>query len=135
MLPRNTIRQVELTAVANARVSGVTSAEWTLTVIDLSYSSDVQQMVNDTRSFTRETVLPIEDAHGGDIVRAGGDDLRVELQSAARAAGIFAPHAPVEFGGGGLNMSDRAPVFEEAGYSLFGPLATNISAPDEGKVH
>jgi alkylation response protein AidB-like acyl-CoA dehydrogenase len=32
-------------------------------------------------------------------------------------------------------MADRAPVFEEAGYSLFGPLATNIAAPDEGNVH
>src|SRR5690606_17068908 len=34
-----------------------------------------------------------------------------------------------------LNMSDRAPVFEEAGYSLFGPTALNIAAPDEGNVH
>jgi alkylation response protein AidB-like acyl-CoA dehydrogenase len=32
-------------------------------------------------------------------------------------------------------MVDRAPVFEEAGYSLFGPLALNIAAPDEGNVH
>jgi alkylation response protein AidB-like acyl-CoA dehydrogenase len=32
-------------------------------------------------------------------------------------------------------MSDRAPVFEEAGYSLFGPAALNIAAPDEGNVH
>ncbi|GAA3141113.1 hypothetical protein GCM10020255_017730 [Rhodococcus baikonurensis] len=32
-------------------------------------------------------------------------------------------------------MSDRAPVFEEAGYSLFGPTALNIAAPDEGNVH
>ncbi len=32
-------------------------------------------------------------------------------------------------------MSDRAPVFEAAGYSLFGPTALNIAAPDEGNVH
>ena len=32
-------------------------------------------------------------------------------------------------------MCDRAPVFEAAGYSLFGPLALNIAAPDEGNVH
>jgi acyl-CoA dehydrogenase len=32
-------------------------------------------------------------------------------------------------------MSDRAPVFEEAGYSLFGPIALSICAPDEGNVH
>ena len=32
-------------------------------------------------------------------------------------------------------MSDRAAVFEEAGYSLFGPLALNLAASDEGNVH
>lgn len=32
-------------------------------------------------------------------------------------------------------MSDRSPVFEAAGYSLFGPTALNIGAPDEGNVH
>lgn len=32
-------------------------------------------------------------------------------------------------------MTDRVPVFEAAGYSLFGPTALNIAAPDEGNVH
>ena len=57
------------------------------------------------------------------------------LQAGARAAGVFAPHAPVDCGGLGLTMVERAPVFEEAGYSLFGPLALNIAAPDEGNIH
>ena len=104
-------------------------------VIDLTYTPEVTALVEKTRAFTREVVLPIEDEHGGDIMSAGGDGLRVELQRAAKEAGIFAPHAPVEFGGLGLNMTDRAPVFEETGYSLFGPVATNIAAPDEGNVH
>ncbi|WP_067855609.1 acyl-CoA dehydrogenase family protein [Nocardia shimofusensis] len=103
--------------------------------IDLTYSADVLDLIERTRAFVRETVLPIEDEHGGDITAAGGDEIRVSMQKAARDAGVFAPHAPVEFGGLGLNMSDRAPVFEEAGYSLFGPTALNIAAPDEGNVH
>ncbi|WP_330254119.1 acyl-CoA dehydrogenase family protein [Nocardia sp. NBC_00565] len=103
--------------------------------IELSYPSEVQTLAERTRTFIRERVLPLEDAHDGDITAAGGDALRVELQQAARDAGLFAPHAPVEFGGHGLGMSDRAPVFEEAGYSLFGPTALNIAAPDEGNVH
>ncbi|NLY93487.1 MAG: acyl-CoA dehydrogenase family protein, partial [Myxococcales bacterium] len=49
--------------------------------------------------------------------------------------GVFAPHASPEYGGHGLDMRDRAGVFEAAGYSLFGPLALNIAAPDEGNVH
>ncbi|MGV9835782.1 acyl-CoA dehydrogenase family protein [Nocardia niigatensis] len=103
--------------------------------IELSYSPEVRELAERTREFVRATVLPVEDSHGGDIESAGGDKVRVELQQAARDVGVFAPHAPVEYGGHGLGMSDRAPVFEEAGYSLFGPTALNIAAPDEGNVH
>ncbi|MFC7449030.1 acyl-CoA dehydrogenase family protein [Rhodococcus daqingensis] len=103
--------------------------------IDLTYSADVQALIERTRAFTRDVILPIEDEHAGDITAAGGDALRIGMQRAAKDAGVFAPHAPIEFGGHGLNMSDRAPVFEEAGYSLFGPTALNIAAPDEGNVH
>ncbi|MEU4321643.1 acyl-CoA dehydrogenase family protein [Nocardia fluminea] len=103
--------------------------------IDLSYPSEVQSLADRTRTFIRDNVLPVEDAHDGDITAAGGEKLRVELQQAARDADVFAPHAPLEYGGHGLDMSNRAPVFEEAGYSLFGPTALNIAAPDEGNVH
>ncbi|MGI9207986.1 MAG: acyl-CoA dehydrogenase family protein [Rhodococcus sp. (in: high G+C Gram-positive bacteria)] len=103
--------------------------------VDLSYPEHVQDLVARTEAFVRDEVLPVEDAHRGDIAAAGGDSVRVALQSAAKAAGVFAPHAPVEYGGQGLGMVDRAPVFEAAGYSLFGPVALNIAAPDEGNVH
>lgn len=103
--------------------------------VDLSYPEHVQDLVTRTETFVRDEVLPVEDAHGGDIAAAGGDSARTQLQAAAKAAGIFAPHAPVEYGGQGLGMVDRAPVFEAAGYSLFGPIALNIAAPDEGNVH
>ena len=62
-------------------------------------------------------------------------ELRAELQAAARAAGLFAPHVGAEFGGLGLDVRGQAPVFEEAGYSLLGPLALNCAAPDEGNMH
>jgi acyl-CoA dehydrogenase len=103
--------------------------------IDLSYSANVATLTEGTRAYVRDVVLPIEDEYDGDIHAAGGDGLRRELQAVARSAGVFAPHMSPEFGGHGLNMSDRAPVFEEAGYSLFGPLALNIAAPDEGNAH
>ncbi|MET0452181.1 MAG: acyl-CoA dehydrogenase family protein [Mycobacterium sp.] len=103
--------------------------------IDLSFPPHVSALVGRTEDFIRAVVLPVEDEHNGDISAAGGDDARSVLQKAAREAGVFAPHAPLEYGGHGLSMCDRAPVFEAAGYSLFGPTALNIAAPDEGNVH
>ncbi|MFD4462640.1 acyl-CoA dehydrogenase family protein [Nocardia sp. NPDC058480] len=103
--------------------------------IDLSHTPEVQRLAERTAHFIRDRVIPLDDTHDGDIAAAGGDALRIDLQKAAREAGVFAPHAPVEYGGHGLGMADRAPIFEEAGYSLFGPTALNIAAPDEGNVH
>lgn len=103
--------------------------------IDLSHPAQIGDLVERTSVFIRETVLPLDDEFGGDIRAAGGDALRTGLQSAARQAGLLAPHGPAQFGGLGLGMCDRAPVFEAAGYSLFGPLALNAAAPDEGNVH
>ncbi len=103
--------------------------------IDLCYDTDVDEIVRATEQFITDTVLPLEEEFAGDLEAAGGDELRIEMQGKARAAGIFAPHAPIEFGGLGLNMSDRVPVFEAGGRSVFGPFALNINAPDEGNVH
>ncbi|GAA4813490.1 acyl-CoA dehydrogenase family protein [Nocardioides caeni] len=97
--------------------------------------SEVDDVVSRVRTFIREQVIPVDDEYDGDIAAAGGDERRRELQAAARAAGVFAPHVPTGLGGLGMNMVDRAPVFEEAGYSLFGPVALNINAPDEGNMH
>ncbi|MCZ4277970.1 acyl-CoA dehydrogenase family protein [Rhodococcoides yunnanense] len=103
--------------------------------IDLTYSPEVEALIEKTRTFVRTEILPIEDEFHGNVEDAGGDELRVRMQQAAKGAGVFAPHAPIEYGGAGLNMCDRAPLFEEGGYSLFGPPALNIGAPDEGNVH
>lgn len=96
---------------------------------------DVDRLVETTRTFVRSEILPIDDEHDGDVAAAGGDDLREMLQSRARSLGLLSPHGPVDCGGLGLSMTQRAPVFEAAGYSLFGPVALNINAPDEGNIH
>jgi alkylation response protein AidB-like acyl-CoA dehydrogenase len=99
----------------------------------LEFSPATQALVTATRDFVRDTVLPIEDALHG--IAPADDSWRSSLQQAARDAGVFAPHVPSEYGGHGLNLVERAPVFEEAGFSLFGPLAVNGAAPDEGNQH
>jgi len=102
--------------------------------IDFTPDDRVAELAARTAEFVRTVVVPEEEAHGG-VVAVGGDELRSRLQKAAREAGVFAPHVSVEYGGHGLDMRGRAVVFEEAGWSLFGPLALNIAAPDEGNMH
>ncbi|MFG1858276.1 acyl-CoA dehydrogenase family protein [Actinomadura geliboluensis] len=103
-------------------------------MIDLTQPAEVDDLVRRTRRLVDDVVLPCEEEHAGDAHRLI-DAARVELQDAARAAGVFAPHVAPEYGGLGLDMRRRAPVFEAAGHSLFGPLALNIAAPDEGNMH
>src|SRR5690349_3970213 len=101
--------------------------------MDLRYAAATTSLVDATRQFVAEVVVPIEEDELG--VAPAADGWRVKLQEAARAAGVFGPHLPRVYGGHGLGMVERAPVFEEAGYSLFGPIAVNCAAPDEGNQH
>lgn len=100
--------------------------------VDLAPDPAVADLAAKTRAFIRDVVLPIEVEHHGVVP---SDEVRAELQRSAREYGVFAPHVGAEYGGHGLDMRGRAVVFEEAGYSLLGPLALNIAAPDEGNMH
>jgi acyl-CoA dehydrogenase len=84
-----------------------------------------------TRAFVAEEVIPAEGPDG-----AGLDpELLALLGAAARGAGLYAPSAPPEVGGLGLDLRACSVVFEEAGYSLLGPHALNCAAPGEGNMH
>ncbi|WP_166354506.1 acyl-CoA dehydrogenase family protein [Phytoactinopolyspora limicola] len=100
--------------------------------VDFTHEPAVARLAEHTAQFVRDVVLPVEDEHNG-VVRS--EEIRRTLQRSAREAGLLAPHAGTDMGGLGLDMRSRAPVFEEAGYSLLGPLALNIAAPDEGNMH
>lgn len=102
-------------------------------MIDFELPPEVDALKRRTREFVSQVVIPAEARALRDS--AAGEELRRELQAAARAAGLFAPHVAAHLGGLGLDMRGQAVVFEEAGYSLLGPLALNCSAPDEGNMH
>ena len=101
--------------------------EWT----SVTHTS-LREIVERTRRFVRDVILDIEGTFSG---VAQDDRWRLALQSKAREAGVFAPHIPSELGGLDLNMVERGPVFEEAGYSLFGAMAINGASLDEGNQH
>ena len=77
----------------------------------------VDDLRDRTRAFIREVVLPAEPKPGAPLDDATRDALRAQ----AREAGVFAPHAPVEYGGGGIPIDQWSPIFQEAGYSPIGP--------------
>lgn len=93
--------------------------------------ASVEDLRQRTRNFIRNTVIPAEPRPGQALNVA----VRRELAAAARDAGVFAPHVPVEFGGQGLPVEHWSPVFQEAGYSPIGPAVLNCMAPDEGNMH
>ena len=90
-------------------------------------------LVDLTTSFIQDVALPLDDAHDGDIEAAGGEAARLMLQAGARAEESSLRTDRLTAAGLGLCMVERAPVFEEAGYSLFGPLAFNIARPRRRK--
>ena len=102
--------------------------------MDFSISPELDELRARTAAFVRDKIIPLEtDPRQG---RHGPTDaFRRELNALAAAAGLLAPHVGTEWGGLGLSHVGKALVFEEAGYSLLGPLAMNISAPDEGNMH
>jgi alkylation response protein AidB-like acyl-CoA dehydrogenase len=102
--------------------------------MDFSLSRELADLQERVRVFIREKIIPFErdprlTAHGPT------EELRRELVALGRAAGLLSPHVSPAFGGLGLDHRSKAIVFEEAGYSLLGPIALNIAAPDEGNMH
>jgi alkylation response protein AidB-like acyl-CoA dehydrogenase len=102
--------------------------------INFAPPPELFELAEKTKAFVVDKVIPYEKdprwtAHGPT------DELRIELNALAKAAGVFAPHVPKEYGGRALNQISRALVFEAAGYSILGPTAIHCASPDEGNIH
>ena len=102
--------------------------------MDFSIPADLTALRDRVRDFIRDQVIAFESdprrtAHGPT------DDLRRELNALAAKAGLLAPQVEERWGGLALSHVGRAVVFEEAGYSMLGPIAMHCAAPDEGNMH
>jgi acyl-CoA dehydrogenase len=100
---------------------------------DLAVDEPTRALAEKVRDFVDTSVIPHE-AVLSSATHGMPDDLRRDLQEQARAAGVFAPTAPTEYGGLGLDHRAIAVILEESGRSLLGPAAMNCSAPDEGNI-
>jgi acyl-CoA dehydrogenase len=100
----------------------------------MSAESDLQlaaQIASKVERFVRSEVFPFErdqrwGAHGP------SQELLEELRDRARAAGLMTPHVLPD--GKHLTHRGTALVLQAAGLSLLGPVALNVSAPDEGNM-
>jgi acyl-CoA dehydrogenase len=102
--------------------------------MDFSIPRHVEAIVHRVRQFVDDEVIPVET----ELLRTGVDlheDILQNLRAKAKAAQLWAPTMPVEWGGMGLNIQEIVPVFEQAGRSMLGPLAIHCAAPDEGNMH
>ncbi|QNO25571.1 acyl-CoA dehydrogenase family protein [Sphingopyxis sp. OPL5] len=96
-------------------------------------SQAVESLVERTAAFVRDELIPLEqDGRWGS--HGPSSELVDDMRSAARAAGLIAPHL-ARAGRPALSMRDTARLFRAAGYSPLGPVALNIAAPDEGNMH
>ena len=88
------------------------------------------------RDFVAREVIPLE---SDPTIWDDHENIRLDrleaLRAKAKAIGIWAPQAPREDGGMGLPMVAWAALYEEANYGLFGPLAFNCAAPDDGNMN
>src|SRR3954453_22862663 len=104
--------------------------------MDFTLSPEIEDIRLRTRRFIEQHVLPLE------TERANYDEhenIRLDVlrgvQAKARAEGLWAPQAPKAYGGMALPIVGWAAMYEEANRSIFGPLAFNCAAPDDGNMN
>ncbi len=107
--------------------------------IDFSLTPELEAIRVSVRAFVEEVVRPEE--HRIESEKLAETDRRayvkalIGLRSKAKAAGLWLPHMPTEWGGMGLGHVQLAMVQAEAAKTRLGPWVFNCQAPDEGNMH
>jgi acyl-CoA dehydrogenase len=103
--------------------------------MDFTLPPEIEVLRQRTRSFIEEHVLPLE-ADPENFSEHENIPLSrlAPVQDQARQAGLWAPQSPKEFGGMALPIVAWAAIYEEAARSVFGALAINCMAPDDGNM-
>ncbi|HUO18899.1 MAG TPA: acyl-CoA dehydrogenase family protein [Steroidobacteraceae bacterium] len=85
--------------------------------MDFSLTEEQQLIVDTTRKFVREQLVP----HENEVERSGAlrPELYRELRERARAAGLFAANMPAELGGAGLEGVAWVLYEKELGYTSY----------------
>jgi acyl-CoA dehydrogenase len=104
--------------------------------MDFTLAPETEDVRRRVRAFIAEHVLPLESDPANFADHENIPHERLEpVRAQAKAAGLWAPQTPKELGGMGLAVVAWAAVYEEAARSIFGPLAINCMAPDDGNMN
>ncbi|MBL9021599.1 MAG: acyl-CoA dehydrogenase family protein [Myxococcales bacterium] len=102
--------------------------------MDFSLPPRVADAVGKVRKLFETDVLPLE----AELLRRKSFKAILPELAAARqkvkAAGLWAPHVPVEWGGMGLSLTEHARISEELGKSPLGHYLFGCQAPDAGNM-
>lgn len=103
--------------------------------MDFRIPPEIERVRAGIAAFVETELLPLEadpasfDAHQN--IRL---DLLEKVRARARAAGLWSLQVPREEGGGGLSRVGMAVAYEAMNRSIFGPVAFNSAAPDDGNM-
>ncbi|RDV03438.1 acyl-CoA dehydrogenase family protein [Undibacter mobilis] len=104
--------------------------------MDFSLSPEHEELRLRVRAFIAQDVLPLEKDPANFAEHENIPHERLEpVREKARKLGLWAPQSPKEYGGMELPMVAWAAIYEEAARSVFGPLAINCMAPDDGNMN
>jgi len=100
--------------------------------IDPGLAADHQRL----RDFVKEQIVPLEaDPANYDAYGNIATPVLHELRAKVKAAGLWAPQIPREQGGLGYGPTGMAVLYEAMNQSIFGPVAFNCAAPDDGNMY
>ena len=106
--------------------------------MDFAHSPKAQDMIARARKFIEREIQPVEEAHHRELQSLENPwvvlPLVEELKEKARAEGLWNLFLPDEELGGGLSVTEYAPIAELTGASLLAPEVFNCNAPDTGNM-
>jgi acyl-CoA dehydrogenase len=104
--------------------------------MDFSITAELAADTKRVEAFVADEIIPLEsdpahyDAYGN-IDMA----LLQSLRAKVKAAGLWAPQIPQAQGGMGYSPTGMAVLYEAMNQSIFGPVAFNCAAPDDGNMY
>ncbi len=103
--------------------------------MDFTLSLEVEDYRKRIKAFVEKHVMPLEGRpEAYDEHQNISDAALAPLRAKARAEGLWCLQMPKALGGAGVGIVGMAACYEEMARSIFGPLAFNCMAPDDGNM-